>query len=91
MNLPDSVKIGAHDINIVVAPHWANDEGSYGEFFKEQQTIFLKEGLPESLLFATLLHEAMHVMNSTLDHVVLDSLAEQISQFLWENGLLHDE
>jgi hypothetical protein len=85
------MKIGAHDINIVVAPHWANDEGSYGEWIKEDKTIYLKEGLQESLLFATLLHEAMHVMNSTLDHVVLDSLAEQISQFLWENGFLDQE
>lgn len=91
MNLPDSVKIGAHDIKIVVASHWKDGGDNYGEWVAQDQTIYIREDLKESQLFSTLLHEAMHVMNSTIDHVVLDSLAEQISQFLWENGFLDQE
>jgi hypothetical protein len=35
-----------------------------------------------------LIHEAMHFMNSSLNHALLDSLAEQIYQVLADNKLL---
>jgi hypothetical protein len=35
----------------------------------------------------TFLHEVLHAMNSTMDHTFLESLAEQIYQFLHENKM----
>lgn len=88
MDLPRSLKIGAHDVHVEVLPSWSGDDGNYGEWDRDQNTIRIRAGMSESLTFSTLLHEAFHVMNATLDHELLDSLAEQVAQFLWDNELV---
>ncbi len=40
---------------------------------------------------STLIHEAMHGMNTTMSHEFLDSLAEQLFQFLKDNGLWNEK
>lgn len=92
MNYPDYLKIGAHDYHLVLAPYWeGSDDGDLGQTFYEKQQIYLKSGMPHSLTFATLIHEVLHVINPQLDHVLLESLAEQISQVLLDNGLVDEE
>lgn len=89
MEYPNQLKIGAHTIQVVIAESWEGSEAcDYGEFVKEKGTIYIKEGLPPSLLLSTLVHEVFHVINSTLDHALLDSLSEQVAQVLWDNKLI---
>lgn len=89
MRLPPTLKIGPHLYTVRIADHWKDiAPNTQGETFYESCEIYIKTGLPETEAFSTLMHEAMHVMNRTLDHTLLDSLSEQISQFLIDNQLL---
>ena len=75
----------------MVKDSWPENDGVLGQAFPEHNQIYIKAGLPDTQSFSVLLHEAMHFMNSTIDHPLLDSLAEQISQFLLDNNLVHDQ
>jgi hypothetical protein len=90
MHLPPELKIGAHDVKLVVASSWDKDTGNSGEWDTDTSTIYIRAGMTDSLTFATLLHEAMHVMNATMSHELLDSLSEQMTQFLWDNDLFDE-
>lgn len=84
---PATLKIGAHTVRVVVADHWQEDAGNFGEWVADENTIYLRNDISDTLMFSTLIHEVMHVMNSTMEHAFLDSLAEQLSQVLLDNGL----
>jgi len=92
MNWPKVLKIGCHEYKLVFASVW-DGQGSQdlGETDYEKQTIHIKAGMAETTEFSTVIHEILHVINPQLDHVLLESLAEQLSQFLLENGLIDDE
>lgn len=90
--IPNSVKIGCHDVTVVRAESWpTSDPDILGEAFPESNEIYLKANLADSQAFSVLLHEAMHFMNGTIDHALLDSLAEQLAQFLLDNGLIDED
>lgn len=84
MIIPNQLKIGGHLFRVVRA----DLPDRNGETDYAGRTITLDKDLVGSSADATLIHEAMHVMNSTLEHALLDSLAEQIYQLLADNGLL---
>lgn len=84
MKIPKKLKIGAH---IFTVEYKELDE-KLGELDRENNTLRLHDRLPENQLMVTLIHEAFHAMNSELNHVVLDSLAEQMYAFLKENDFL---
>lgn len=86
MTIPKTLKIGGHVFDIVLKDF--DDECDCGEVSYIEKKIYINKKLPESLLASTLIHEAMHVMNTTLDHSLLDSLAEQVYQVLRDNDLL---
>ena len=87
MNLPKKVKIGAHTFVIKeVADHFDGED--IGRCDLEGCKIFIKKGLSDTHKLSTLMHEAMHAMNTTIEHDLLDSLSEQITQFLMDNKLL---
>ena len=79
-----TLKIGAHTYKLLKTSH--GDD--LGQCDTTKHTITIMEGIPETQHFTTLLHEAMHAMNSIIDHALLDSLSEQISQFLLDNDLI---
>lgn len=84
------IRIGAHDYELRVE---ANDQGDCGETDYIRSVISIHSDMQPSMRAATLIHEALHAMNSTLGeehvaHALLDSLAEQIYHFLDENLLL---
>jgi len=84
------MKIGAHLIQL----EWVervNDNDDSGEYDEQEGTIKLKRNLPDSLRFSSFIHEVMHPMNSTIDHALLDSLAEQLAQVLWDNDLVNKD
>ena len=87
MKIPNKLKIGGHIIKIVEKEGF-NANSDCGEFLIEKNTITIRKDMPQDQKEATLIHEIFHVCNSTLDHTLLDSLAEQFYQVLKDNGLL---
>ena len=86
--MPKTLKIGAHTYDLVFAEHWeGKDDLDLAETSHKTQTIYILKGLSHTQTFSAILHETMHVMNVTLNHELLDSLAEQISQVLLDNNL----
>lgn len=89
MRIPTSLKIGAHTVKVVVADAWKSANDSLcGEWVPSENTIYINVAMSETLKFGTLIHEAMHVMNSTIDHPLLDSISEQMTQLLLDNKLV---
>lgn len=81
------VKIGAHEYEVREVKE-AFDDSNLGEHDSVEHKILILGGMKETRTFAVLLHEALHGMNTTIDHTLLDSLSEQISQFLLDNKLV---
>lgn len=90
MQLPTHLKIGAHDYRLVVANSWEGCDGELGETDYEQEVIYIKSGLSDTATFQVLFHEIFHVVNSKIDHVLLESLSEQFAQVLLDNGFIAD-
>lgn len=87
MLIPSKLKIGGHIYHVKLDS--ANmDNGDYGMIDSDDNTIYLRKALCQSQREATLFHEILHALNSTLNHPLLDSLAEQLYQVLSENKLL---
>lgn len=82
------LKIGGHDFTLSVG---TTGSENYAEMDPSDNSIVIASHLSDSLKASTLLHEVMHGMNTTIHHEFLDSLAEQMYQFLVENGLWNDK
>lgn len=88
--LPKKVKIGGHTFKIV----FKELEDDNGSLDWRTNTITIDSKLPLNHQWATLVHEAMHCFNTTLDtqndfgHALLDSLSEQFYAFLVDNKIL---
>lgn len=87
MKIPKQVKIGAHIYKVKLVER-VNEVDSDGQMDDESGLIEINKNLKQTALECTLIHEAMHGMNSTINHELLDSLAEQVYQFLHDNKLL---
>ena len=85
VRIPKKVKIGAHTFEVVITKDPFENNSELGQCDSIKQKILLLEGLSETQQFSTLLHEAVHAMNTTIKHETMDSLCEQISQFLLDN------
>ena len=88
MKIPKIIKVGGHDIHI----EFQKLDEDNGHFDYETDTITISTDLSKSQKEATLIHEILHVLNSTLSsdnygHSFLDSLAEQLYQVLKDNEL----
>lgn len=91
MELPKTVKIGGMVYDVRITNEWPNHDFDDGETFYDKQVgnvIFIREDLSQEAKEITLFHEALHAMNSTMNHEFLDSLTEQLYQFLKDNQLL---
>ncbi len=89
ITIPKTLKIGGHIVKVV----YHDSEDMMGESDTRKNQISIDKQLPYSQKISTLLHEALHMMNSTLGssphgHDFLDSLAEQLFQFLSDNKML---
>lgn len=92
MRWPSSLKIGAHDVEVIFAESWlGSSPETLGESFPEECKIYIRSGMKDTQTFRVLFHEAMHFMNWEMEHVMLNGLSEQISAFLFDNGLLDEE
>lgn len=59
-----------------------------GETFYDRGEIYIREGLPDTVTFSTVVHEILHVVNPQLEHVFLEGMAEQLAQVLLDNRLV---
>ena len=87
MKIPKKVKIGGHTI-IVRQIEMVDDSTCSGDAQYVSGQIRINKDLPQTRKEAVFIHEAMHHINSTLKHELLDSLAEQLYQFLKDNKLI---
>jgi len=89
MTIPKELKIGGHVYKIVFKEDpVADGEECPAYIDDERMEIVLGSKAGWTVREASLLHEALHAMNASLDHALLDSLAEQIYQMLKENDML---
>lgn len=90
MIIPRRLKIGGHLVTVVFAKLKGDIAGDadYGT-----GQIRLHRDLSQSQKEATLIHEIIHILNSTVSstemgHIFQDSFAEQLYQVLKQNNLL---
>ncbi|HZS47240.1 MAG TPA: hypothetical protein VFC63_19355 [Blastocatellia bacterium] len=87
MNLPKQLKIGGHTYKVEIAEDSFKD-APCGHTDYNDGAIRINKQNTQSEQEQSLIHEAMHVMNKTLNHELLDSLSEQIYAFLKDNKLI---
>jgi hypothetical protein len=88
--LPSKLKIGAHTYKIVSS---MTSDSLAGQTDRIRHEILIHKNLEPTEKVSTLLHEVLHVCNSTMSateygHALVDSLAEQIASVLINNKLL---
>lgn len=89
MTIPKKLKIGAHTIKVELKKL----DNVCGYYENKKGLIVIDSEMPKTLQESTLIHEVIHVMNSTIGehtigHSFQDSLAEQLYQVLRDNKLL---
>lgn len=77
------LKIGGH-IYKVIYKDMGEDAGLAD---KTKNIIYIDPNLSKSEQESTLIHEILHVINSELDHALLDSLSQQLYQVIKQNKL----
>ncbi len=91
MEIPKTVKIGGINYEVRLADEWPDHDYDDGEIFNDRKVgnvIYIRKDLSDEARIITLIHEALHGMNSTMNHEFLDSLSEQLYQFLVDNNML---
>jgi len=90
MKIPKTAKIGGHIVKVELVDLGDNLDGDSSTI---KNTIRIEKDLPESQRAVTFIHEALHMMNATWaetreGHIFLESLSQQLFQFLNDNKLL---
>lgn len=89
MKIPKKLKIGGHNIRVVIKEYEAGS--GFSDFTKGE--IIINRDHPKSQQECTLIHEILHFCNANmsdgLEHVLLESLSQQIYQVLKDNKLLN--
>jgi hypothetical protein len=91
MKIPKTLKIGGTTFKVIQAKEWIGGDGLDGEVIRSKEkgnVIYLNSTQSDDSMEVTVIHEAMHAMNSTINHVALDSLSYQLHQFLKDNDFL---
>lgn len=87
MKIPKKLKIGGHIYKVREMEGWQEGEAVATED-PRTNTITLDSTLSQSRKESKLFHEIGHVLNYGVDHVWLDSFAEQFYQVLKDNKML---
>jgi len=90
MKLPSKVKIGAHTYTVEYIESndsLESENSGHCDFTKGKITIQLSE--VDTINFATFLHECLHAMNNEIEHETIESLSQQLTQFLLENKIVN--
>lgn len=84
MRIPKQLAIGGRKIKVKFVEM---EKGCVGKADFENGLILIKKDMKRSAQEATFVHEMFHHMNTTMQHSVLDSLAEQTYQAFKVNKL----
>jgi hypothetical protein len=87
MKIPKKLKVGGHIITVKEYP-FDEERSCCGDTSYVRATIRINSSLTQSQKEASFIHELFHVLNTTMDHALIDSLAEQLYQVLSDNKLL---
>lgn len=90
----NKLKIGGHQVELIIKN--VNGKEYIGITDFNIPSITIDSETCQSLKESSLIHEAIHMMNTTIDgenmgHAFIDGLSEQIYQFLSDNGLLNKQ
>lgn len=90
MKIPNRIKIGGHDYKVKFHDESdiCSDGADCGSTNRSKGIIEINSSLMKSEQEATFFHEIFHVMNSIIEHDLLDSLSQQIYQVLKDNKML---
>ena len=90
MKLPKSLKIGGHTYKVIFEPDEAitTNGHSCGIYNREKGIIAINSNLIQSEQESTFFHEVLHCINSELNEITVESLAQQLYQVLSSNKLL---
>jgi hypothetical protein len=83
MRIPKSITVGGRIVKIKLV-----DMEELGMADYERGEICIKKKMKRSAQEAVFFHEMFHMMNTTMNHALLDSLAEQTYQVLKHNKLI---
>lgn len=78
-----TLKIGAHKYKI----RFVEGLDKLGVTDRVKGEMIFEKKLLQSQFNATLMHEILHACNNEIDHALLDSLAEQLTQVFNDNDL----
>ena len=87
MTIPKKLKIGAHVYDVKLVKDYFEGENC-GIEQRKHKYLAVNSDLAPTHQATSLFHEILHAVNSELDHTLLDSLAEQLYQVLYDNNLL---
>lgn len=89
MRIPRTLLIGGHRIKVkYVDTVDKKDESCVGLADTSSGEILIRKRMKRSMQEATFFHEALHHMNVSINHALLDSIAEQMYQMLKVNKML---
>lgn len=86
MEISKKLKIGGHSIKVIFHDPILGTSNE-AHLDNSKNLIVIDSTLSHSAQAVSLLHEILHRMNSTIDHVFMASLAEQLYQVLKDNKL----
>lgn|SRR3990167_11070747 len=100
MNIPDKVKIGAHEYQIIKESDIGDHDGRFGHTYVRKLKIYIDERVPQSQQEETFIHEVIHAICDQVrafplsdagteeEEKAVQSIGHGIYQFLKENNLL---
>jgi len=87
MKIPKKLRIGGHIYSVRMLEGWQDGEAMATEDPNKNE-ITIDSELSQSKKEAKLIHEILHGLNCSLEHGLLDSLAEQLYQVFSDNEML---
>ncbi len=90
MKIPKQIKIGGHQYKVQFHKEGevCKDEANCGISLRTKGVIEINGNLMKTEQESTFIHEIFHILNSEIDHALLDSLSQQFYQVLKDNNLI---
>lgn len=94
MKIPESIKIGGHNVTIHLTPD-STQRAARGFADVHDMTITINSGRPEDIQAETFMHEIFEHINECnnikMDHTIMSVLSEALFAVIRNNGLRFDQ